>query len=83
MVKNVKQKFSLLTENHGKLIEIFEKKNNGLEMLEKMSKIFNGKDDIELIDFGEFPDYYSSDDFAYFKYVPITIRRCRTFIFGL
>lgn len=50
----------------------FLKKNNGLGVLEKISKILDGEDSSELIDFSKFPDDYSSDDIVYFKYAPIT-----------
>ncbi|KAL4143890.1 hypothetical protein QTP88_006144 [Uroleucon formosanum] len=76
VVQNVQQKFSLLKGNHGKpvltkLQTVFEK-NNGLGVLEKISKILDGEDSSELIDFSKFPDDYSSDDIVYFKYAPIT-----------
>lgn len=44
------------------------KNNNGLRVLEKISKILDGNFD----DFSEFPNGYSSDDIVYFKYVLIT-----------
>lgn len=73
MITNVKQTFSVLKGNHGKPVltkmqKVFEK-NNGLRILEKISKILEGEN---LEDFSEFPDDYSSDDFVYFKYAPIT-----------
>jgi len=76
VVENVKQKFFLLKGNRGKLVltklqKVFEK-NNGLRILEKISKILDGEYDSNLDDFSEFPDDYSSDDIVYFKYAPIT-----------
>ena len=76
VVQNVKQKFSVLKGNLGKpvltkLKTVFEK-NNGLAVLEKISKILDGEDGSELTDFSKFPDDYSSDDIVYFKYAPIT-----------
>ncbi|KAE9521868.1 hypothetical protein AGLY_017750 [Aphis glycines] len=76
VVQNVQQKFSLLKGNHGKPVltklQTVFKKNNGLGLLEKISKILDGEDSSELIDFSKFPDDYSSDDIVYFKYAPIT-----------
>lgn len=76
VVENVKQKFFLLKGNRGKLVltklqKVFEK-NNGLRILEKISKILDGENDSNSDDFSEFPDDYSSDDIVYFKYAHIT-----------
>lgn len=54
MVQNVKQKLSSLKGSHGKPIlaklnRVFEK-NDGLRVVEKISKILDGEDNSELND---------------------------------
>lgn len=44
-------------------MKVFEKKNDSLRILEKISKILDSKDNnSELDDFSEFPDNYSSNN---------------------
>ncbi|KAL4152654.1 hypothetical protein QTP88_000487 [Uroleucon formosanum] len=73
-IKKVKSKFQSLKGTQGKAVllklqKVFEK-NEGLKMLEKISNILEGKDEIS--DMSQFPDDYSCNDFVYFKYAPTT-----------
>lgn len=74
VIQEVKSKFQSLKGTQGKAVilklqKVFEK-NEGLKMLEKISNILEGEDEIS--DMSQFPDDYSCNDFVYFKYAPTT-----------
>lgn len=74
VIQEVKSKFQSLNGSHSKAVllkqqKVFEK-NEGLTILEKMSKILEGVD--ENLDMSGFPDDYSINDLVYFKYALTT-----------